>query len=240
MKEGASGSRLQTVSRTDAAASAQQSSETVLALVGRVSFTLESQLLISSRSGASSGSVDDVSTASGLEAALIITFRALNDCEREKLISELNHSMVFVLLQAASSAHALHLLQRFALMALAGISMSSSGRRLLLNEATPPVTPLMDVLAGGELHSAALAALVLGNLALEPAALAALDRCAAIFAREVVSLMSCEQASFCFCLQHISYARVLQNDFVRFAVGAVRNVAVSSIIRLFSFISHLC
>jgi hypothetical protein len=62
--------------------------------------------------------------------------------------------------------------------------MSASGRRLLLNDATPAVPPLMDVLTGGEQHAAALAALVLGNLALEAAALGTLDRSAAVFARE--------------------------------------------------------
>ena len=54
--------------------------------------------------------------------------------------------MVFVLIQAAGSLHGLHVLQRFALTALAGISMSASGRRLLLNDATLAVPPLMDVL----------------------------------------------------------------------------------------------
>jgi hypothetical protein len=92
--------------------------------------------------------------------------------------------MVFVLIQAAGSLHGLHVLQRFALTALAGISMSASGRRLLLNDATPAVPPLMDVLTGGEQHAVALAALVLGNLALEAAALGTLDRSAAVFARE--------------------------------------------------------
>ena len=56
--------------------------------------------------------------------------------------------------------------------------MSAIGRRLLLNDATPAVPPLMDALAGGEQHAAALAALKLGNLALEAAALGALDRSA--------------------------------------------------------------
>jgi hypothetical protein len=101
--------------------------------------------------------------------------------------------MVFVLIQAAGSMHGLHVLQRFALTALAGISMSASGRRLLLNDATPAVPPLMDVLTSGEQHAAVLAALVLVNLALEAAALGALDRSAAVFAREVVSLMSSEE-----------------------------------------------
>lgn len=195
----ASSSRSQSSSGTDAIASAQKSVDTLSVLIGRVSALLESQKFSSSRTGANIGAIDETVSAAGLEAALIITFQALNDSEREKLVSELNHSMVFVLLHAASGAHGMLLLQRFALMSLAGISMSNSGRRVLLSDATPPVTPLMDVLAGGELHSAALAALVLGNLALEPAALAALDRCAAVFAREVVSLMSCEQVSLPAC-----------------------------------------
>ncbi len=190
----ASSSRSQSSFGTDAIASAQKSVDTLSVLIGRVSALLESQKFSSSRT-----TNDETVSAAGLEAALIITFQALNDSEREKLVSELNHSMVFVLLHAASGAHGMLLLQRFALMSLAGISMSNSGRRMLLSDATPPVTPLMDVLAGGELHSAALAALVLGNLALEPAALAALDRCAAVFAREVVSLMSCEQVSLPAC-----------------------------------------
>ena len=62
--------------------------------------------------------------------------------------------------QAAGSLHGLHVLQRFALMALARISMSLRGWRLLLIDATPAVPPLTDVLSGGEQHAAALAALV--------------------------------------------------------------------------------
>ncbi len=225
----------QSSSDSNTVAPAHMNAESLSVLIGRVSALLELQQLSLSRGGASSSAANDTAAASGLEAALIISFKSLNDCEREKTVSELNHSMVFVLLQAAGCAHGVLLLQRFALMSLAGISMSSSGRRMLLNEATPPVPPLMDVLTGGELHSAALAALVLGNLALEPVALAALDRCAAVFAREVVSLMSCEQVVVLrtcwreYCLS--SDPRMLQTDFVRFAVGAVRNVAVSSVIR---------
>jgi hypothetical protein len=199
VKGEASSSRQQASSGTDFVSSPQKSNETLSVLIGRVSTVLEMQQLRSIHAGSSNGNIDDIATSSGLEAALNITFQALNDCEREKLVSELNHSIVFVLLQAASSAHGMILLQRFALMSLAGISMSSSGRRKLLSDATPPVNPLMDVLAGGELHSAALAALVLGNLALEPVALAALDRCATVFAREVVSLMSCEQVRVSSC-----------------------------------------
>ena len=225
----------QASSGSNTVAPAHMHAESLSVLIGRVSALVELQLLSLSRGGASSSAVDDTAAASGLEAALIISFKSLNDCEREKTVSELNHSMVFVLLQAAGCAHGVLLLQRFALMSLAGISMSSSGRRMLLNEATPPVSPLMDVLTGGELHSAALAALVLGNLALEPVAIAALDRCAAVFAREVVSLMSCEQVvALCTCWREYcrsSDPRMLQTDFVRFAVGAVRNVAVSSVFR---------
>ncbi len=62
--------------------------------------------------------------------------------------------------------------------------MSASGRRLLLNDTTRAAPPLMDVLTGGKQHAAALAVLVLGNLALEAAALGTLDRSAAVFARE--------------------------------------------------------
>jgi hypothetical protein len=76
--------------------------------------------------------------------------------------------------QAAGSLHGLHVLQRFALTALAEISMSPRGRRLLLIDATP-VPPLTDVLTGGEQHAAALAALVPGTLALEAAALGTLQ-----------------------------------------------------------------
>jgi hypothetical protein len=119
---------------------------------------------------------------------------SLLDSQREKTIAGLSHSMVFVLIQAACSSHDLQLLQRCALMTLAGISMSASGRRLVLNESHPIVPGLIDVMTTGEMHCAALAALVLGNLALEPTALSALEQSAVVFAREIVVLMSSEQA----------------------------------------------
>jgi hypothetical protein len=173
--------------------SSQQPCESLPVLISQIAAALDLRSCGTNSSDGSGRGPDDAVSTSGLEAALIIVFNSLNDSEREKVISELTHSMVFVLIQAAGASHGLQLLQRFALMALAGISMSASGRRLVLNEAHPPVPAMMDVLRGGELHSAALAALVLGNLALEPSALAALDQCPVVFAREIVSLMSSEQ-----------------------------------------------
>ena len=178
------------------------SSESLPVLIERVSALLQMQQPSGiSRGSAGNAITDSAAATAGLEAVAAITFCALNDCEREGTIHALTHSMVFVIIQAASGAHGHILLQRFALMALAGISMSASGRRLLLNDATPTVQPLMDTLTGGELHAAALAALALGNLALEPRALAAIEQAPAAFAREVVTLMSSEQvdASLCAC-----------------------------------------
>jgi hypothetical protein len=169
--------------------------------ISRVSTLLQLRPSSTSNSAAIRDAGDSAAAASGLEAAAAIAFASLNDCEREGTIHGLTHSMVLVLIQAAGGAHGHLLLQRFALMALAGVSMSASGRRLLLNDATPPVPPLLDVLSGGELHAAALAALVLGNLALQPQALAAIDRSPAAFAREVVALMSSDQVrAVCACV----------------------------------------
>jgi hypothetical protein len=174
---------------------AQSGTSAFRVLFGRISALLELQRGSASRIEANSASVDNSEASAGLEAALVVAFCALNDCERERTVAAITHSMMFVLIQAAGSLHGLHVLQRFALTALAGISMSASGRGLLLCESTPSVPPLIHVLTGGERHSAALAALVLGNLALEPAALVALELCAAVFAREVVALMESEEVS---------------------------------------------
>jgi hypothetical protein len=167
--------------------------ESLQELIGSISAVLDSQQYGLHPDRQSASAFNDAAVTACLEAALVIMFKSLNDCERDQTVAELTHSMVFVLLRACSASHGLHLLQRFALMALAGICMSSSGRRLVLDESHPPVPALMAVLTGVERHSSALAALVLGNLALERAALACLDQFPAEFAREIVSLMSSEQ-----------------------------------------------
>lgn len=167
--------------------------ESLQELIGSISAVLDSQQCGLHPDRQSARAFNDAAVTACLEAALVIMFKSLNDCERDQTVAELTHSMVFVLLRACSASHGVHLLQRFALMALAGICMSSSGRRLVLDESHPPVPALMAVLTGVERHSSALAALVLGNLALERAALACLDQCPAEFAREIVSLMSSEQ-----------------------------------------------
>jgi hypothetical protein len=176
-------------------ASFQSDCEALQVLIDNISAVLDSQQCGLRPDRQSASASNDAAIAACLEAALAVMFKSLNDCERDKTVGEMTHSMVFVLIRAASGSHGVHLLQRFALMALAGICMSSSGRRLVLDESHPPVPALMAVLSGGERHSSALAALVLGNLALERAALVALDQCPAEFAREVVELMSSEQVS---------------------------------------------
>jgi hypothetical protein len=190
----------------------QQPCEPLSALIGRVSSALELQSSASTCNGVRGGDSNESAAAAGLEAAFIVMYNSLLDSQREKTIAGLTHSMVCVLIQAACSSHGLLLLQRCALMTLAGISMSASGRRLVLNESHPVVPGLIDVLTAGEMHCAALAALVLGNLALEPTALAALEQSAVVFAREIVVLISSEQARIALLLLLIFTARTLTFD----------------------------
>jgi hypothetical protein len=161
-------------------------------LFERVAALVEAQ---SSKLQSSRSQPSDDSISRGLDAALAISLKAVSDCEREETAAQLTHSMVLVLIQAAHASHRLHILQRFALIALAGLSMSGSGRRMLLSDSSSSVASLMSVLSAGEVQTAALAALVLGNLALESVAVSALEQCAGSFAREVVSLLSCGQVS---------------------------------------------